>query len=95
MLFSSHITSDLERVASHVALIKKGQLILFKEIDALREEVKLLNLADNVQLPSNYKILSQTGQSVLVDTQGNPSNIAGVQSEKSLNLEQLFMELHR
>ncbi|WP_350432130.1 ABC transporter ATP-binding protein [Shewanella sp. H8] len=95
VLFSSHITSDLERVASHVALIKKGQLVLFKEIDALREEVKLLNLTDNAQLPSHYKILSQTGQSVLVDTQGNPSNITGVQSEKSLNLEQLFMELHR
>lgn len=95
VLFSSHITSDLERVASHVALIKKGQLVLFKEIDTLREEVKLLNADNNVQLPSSYRVLSRAGQNVLVDTQGNSEVITGVQNEKSLNLEQLFMELHR
>ncbi|GGP47598.1 ABC transporter ATP-binding protein [Shewanella saliphila] len=95
VLFSSHITSDLERVASHVALIKKGDLVLFKEIDALREEVKLLTINDDTKLPASYRILSQTGQTVLVDTQGNSDVITGVQNEKSLNLEQLFMELHR
>ena len=95
VLFSSHITSDLERVASHVALIKKGQLVLFKEIDALREEVKLLSINDGTTLPSSYKILSQTGLNMLVDTQGDSTVITGVQSAKAVNLEQLFMELHR
>ena len=95
VLFSSHITSDLERVASHVALIKKGQLVLFKEIDALREEVKLLSINDGATLPSSYKILSQTGLNMLVDTQGDSAVITGVQSAKAVNLEQLFMELHR
>tara|TARA_R110002033_G_scaffold27102_4_gene61793 strand:- start:325 stop:1194 length:870 start_codon:yes stop_codon:yes gene_type:complete len=95
VLFSSHITSDLERVASHVALIKKGQLVLFKEIDALREEVKLLSINDGTTLPSSYKILSQTGLNMLVDTQGDSAVITGVQSAKAVNLEQLFMELHR
>ena len=95
VLFSSHITSDLERVASHVALIKKGQLVLFKEIDALREEVKLLSINDGTTLPSSYKILSQSGLNMLVDTQGDSAVITGVQSAKAVNLEQLFMELHR
>ena len=95
VLFSSHITSDLERVASHVALIKKGQLVLFKEIDALREEVKLLSINDGATLPSSYKILSQSGLNMLVDTQGDSTVITGVQSAKAVNLEQLFMELHR
>lgn len=95
VLFSSHITSDLERVASHVALIKKGQLVLFKEIDALREEVKLLSINDGTTLPSSYKILSQSGLNMLVDTQGDSTVITGVQSAKAVNLEQLFMELHR
>ncbi|MEZ8187439.1 ABC transporter ATP-binding protein [Shewanella sp. 5S214] len=95
VLFSSHITSDLERVASHVALIKKGQLVLFKEIDALREEVKLLSINDGTTLPSSYKILSQSGLNMLVDTQGDSAVITGVQSVKAVNLEQLFMELHR
>lgn len=95
VLFSSHITSDLERVASHVALIKKGQLVLFKEIDALREEVKLLSINDGATLPSSYKVLSQSGLNMLVDTQGDSAVITGVQSAKAVNLEQLFMELHR
>ena len=95
VLFSSHITSDLERVASHVALIKKGQLVLFKEIDALREEVKLLSINDGATLPSSYKVLSQSGLNMLVDTQGDSTVITGVQSAKAVNLEQLFMELHR
>ncbi|WP_144211822.1 ABC transporter ATP-binding protein [Shewanella donghaensis] len=94
VLFSSHITSDIERVASHVALLKQGELILFKEIDALREEVVLVQLADNQDLPEGLTVLNRNQQQVLVDN-ANQIDIAGVVNTTSLNLEQLFMELHR
>ncbi|WP_153912948.1 ABC transporter ATP-binding protein [Shewanella sp. TC10] len=94
VLFSSHITSDLERVASHVALIKQGELILFKEIDALREDVVLVQLADNQDLPEGLTVLNRNQQQVLVDN-ANQIDISGVVSSTALNLEQLFMELHR
>lgn len=95
VLFSSHITSDLERVASHVALIKQGELVLFKEIDALREEVRLLTLAPETILPEPITVLSRVGDSVLVDLGEYCAPIAGVLKNEALNLEQLFMELHR
>lgn len=95
VLFSSHITSDLERVASHVALIKQGELVLFKEIDALREEVRLLKLAAGTELPEQVRILSRDGDSVLVDRGEVDLNLPGVQRSEALNLEQLFVELHK
>lgn len=95
VLFSSHITSDLERVASHVALIKQGELVLFKEIDALREEVRLLKLAAGTELPEQVRILSRDGDSVLVDRGAVDLNLTGVQRSEALNLEQLFVELHK
>ncbi|AAN53160.1 ABC transporter ATP-binding protein [Shewanella oneidensis MR-1] len=95
VLFSSHITSDLERVASHVALIKQGELVLFKEIDALREEVRLLKLAAGAELPEQVRILSRDGDSVLVDKGEVDLNLPGVQRSEALNLEQLFVELHK
>lgn len=95
VLFSSHITSDLERVASHVALIKQGELVLFKEIDALREEVRLLKLAAGAELPEQVRILSRDGDSVLVDRGAVDLNLPGVQRSEALNLEQLFVELHK
>lgn len=95
VLFSSHITSDLERVASHVALIKQGELVLFKEIDALREEVRLLKLAAGAELPEQVRILSRDGDSVLVDRGEVDLNLPGVLRSEALNLEQLFVELHK
>ncbi|MEM6189856.1 ABC transporter ATP-binding protein [Shewanella scandinavica] len=95
VLFSSHITSDIERVASHVALIKRGELVLFKEIDALREQVRLLTLAPATVLPESVTVLSRVGDSVLVDLGEHSAPISGVLKNEALNLEQLFMELHR
>lgn len=37
VLFSTHIVSDLERVASHVAFMHHGQLLLQSELDSLKE----------------------------------------------------------
>lgn len=37
VLFSTHIVSDLERVASHVAFLHEGRLLLESELDALKE----------------------------------------------------------
>lgn len=96
VLFSSHITSDLERVASHLALIKAGKLVLFKEMDSIREQVKLLKLASGHALPDSFNVLNRSGDSVLVDNYLPSFNDdAAVQSSESVSLEQLFMELHR
>lgn len=93
VLFSSHITSDLERVASHLALIKDGELLIFREIDSLREEVKSLVLEEGVTLPPEFTVLQRQGNTVLVDNYQGQA-IQGLKSVTSLNLEQLFVALH-
>lgn len=37
VLFSTHIMSDLERVASHVAFMQGGRIVLHAELDSLKE----------------------------------------------------------
>ena len=37
VLFSTHIVSDLERVASHVAFMHQGRMLLHSELDSLKE----------------------------------------------------------
>ncbi|AIL60998.1 ATP-binding cassette domain-containing protein [Pseudomonas alkylphenolica] len=41
VVFSTHILSDLEHIASHVALIHQGQLRLYAELDQLKDELRL------------------------------------------------------
>ena len=93
VLFSSHITSDLERVASHLALMRKGELVLFKEMDSVREEVKLLTLAEGDSIADEVRVLNKQGNKVLVDNY-SAARCPNMQAE-SLNLEQLFVALHR
>ena len=42
ILFSTHITSDLDRVADYITFIHKGQLVLSQEKDALYEQYTLV-----------------------------------------------------
>lgn len=44
VLFSTHIISDLERVASHVAFLHQGRLLLDCEADATKESIARLIL---------------------------------------------------
>ncbi|MFC3034567.1 ABC transporter ATP-binding protein [Pseudoalteromonas fenneropenaei] len=93
ILFSSHITTDLERVASHVALIKDGELILNDEIDTVKEQTRLIRFTDsNIDL-STVKVLNRHAQSAVIfgySGQVWPS----VTAVQTLSLEQLFIEVH-
>ena len=48
VLFSTHITSDLERVADHVAILKKGHLVLAGTKDQLLETWALVKGGENL-----------------------------------------------
>ncbi|MBQ4832037.1 ABC transporter ATP-binding protein [Pseudoalteromonas sp. MMG010] len=93
IIFSSHITSDIERVASHIALIKDGELLLFNEQDAVRETIRKVTFSDpNIDL-SAFKILSRQANSAIIEHYNN-QDIEGALTVTSLSLEQLFVELH-
>jgi len=48
ILFSSHQMEDVERLASRVAILEKGRLVVDRELDALRETTLLLRLPATV-----------------------------------------------
>jgi ABC-2 type transport system ATP-binding protein len=54
VLFSSHITSDLERIADRVAILNDGKVIFTGETDGLKDSVKLLKVTCNGSRPAQW-----------------------------------------
>ena len=107
VLFSTHITSDLERVASHVALLREGKVTFHDEIDVLKDRVKRLRIEAQADLPADLHLpgtLRQEvrGRQALVTVDGvDAALVAGVRERfaaevvvDNLNLEEIFLELH-
>ncbi|MBS0203480.1 MAG: ABC transporter ATP-binding protein [Planctomycetes bacterium] len=108
VLFSTHITSDLERVASHVALLKDGKLALFDDLDAVKDRVKRLRITTAQPLPGSFAIAGALrteveGTTALVAaTNVNEPMLTELRSRwqadivvENLNLEEIFLELHQ
>lgn len=52
ILFSTHITSDVERVASHVALMRGGVVEFHEDLDGVKDRVKRLRLSAGAEFPA-------------------------------------------
>jgi len=107
VIFSTHITSDLERIASDLVIIKEGKAIISGDLECIRESVvrikfsfpatKTLNL-DGVTIFS--QTVNDGYQQLLLDTA--KQNIEKRLAEQGatnihiehVNLDDLFLELH-
>jgi ABC-2 type transport system ATP-binding protein len=107
VLFSTHITSDLERVADRVAILQQGKISFFGELGELKDQIKRLRLTSTNTLPEKLDlpgILRQRteGTHALVTTRCHtPELIDQIESQwhatvevQDLNLEEIFLELH-
>ncbi|MCY4094904.1 MAG: ABC transporter ATP-binding protein [Gammaproteobacteria bacterium] len=47
ILLSSHITSDVERICSHIAILHEGRIVCQSSIDALKQHVRLVTVEDS------------------------------------------------
>ncbi|EIW88432.1 ABC transporter ATP-binding protein [Alishewanella agri BL06] len=108
IIFSSHIVTDMERVANKVWLLKDQQLLWQGELDALKESVVRLHFSSTKALPATLhelKVLhqqQQTTQYTLTVTNWQPQWQASLEQllatdirVEYLNLEEIFLELHR
>lgn len=106
-LFSSHITSDLERVADRVAVLKDGRIVYQGEMDALKDQVKRLHVAAAAPLNGSFRVpgmlhCSVSGNQAQVSVSGFtpelPAQIAQQWTAsvevQDLNLEEIFLEMH-
>jgi len=46
IIISTHIVTDIERIASHIAILKDGCLLVFAPLDELKEKVKRIRLLE-------------------------------------------------
>ena len=108
VIFSSHIVSDLERVANEVWILRQGNMAWQGELDVLKESVVRLHLVARDKLPDDLAIehtLHQhvDGNTATVSVSGWKADAAAplaarlaVEIEvEPLDLEEIFLEMHR
>lgn len=107
VLFSTHITSDLERVASHVAILADGVIDFFGELDELKDSVKRIRVHGAADLPKDFAVPGSlrtevAGKTAVVAVAAVDDRLLdGIRSRwdvtvdvEDLNLEDIFLELH-
>jgi ABC-2 type transport system ATP-binding protein len=102
VLFSTHIVSDLERVASHVAFLHDGRLLLDTDIDATKESIGRLTLpaelASSQPQPGELSRRTQADGRVSLVLQCADGNWPALREAPgarfdTLSLEDLFIEV--
>jgi len=107
VLFSTHIMSDLERVANQIWLVREGTVVWQGALDSLKESVVRLDIRSRHALPSSLNIpdtLSQRGDGTwasLVVGRWDPAQQEGLARRldaeidvQNLSLEDIFVEFH-
>jgi ABC-2 type transport system ATP-binding protein len=106
VIFSTHITSDLERVADRVAILRRGKIAYEGELDVLKDSVKRLHVTSSNPLPLNLEVrgavrIRVEGNEALVSVRDATDELieslrrdhsATVRVE-DLNLEDIFVEV--
>jgi ABC-2 type transport system ATP-binding protein len=107
ILFSTHIVSDLERVANQILIMRAGALVWHGDLDALKESVVRLNIHSRQRLPERLDISNVVSchtddlrATVVVshwDDSKAPDLAQQLNAEidvENLSLEDIFVELH-
>lgn len=107
ILFSTHITSDIERAAADIAMLKSGQVIYQGGIDELKEQVVRLHLVSEANLPDvssdplvlKHQLAGHTGRLTVKGFDAKGLDVWQKQlnakiTVESLSLEDIFLELN-
>jgi ABC-2 type transport system ATP-binding protein len=108
IIFSSHIVSDIERLANRIWILKDGRLDWQGDLDSLKESIVRLHLRGSpgtlgsVVIPGALSVRCQDGylRAVVRDwsesTHVSLGALPGVELQvEALSLEEIFLELHR
>jgi ABC-2 type transport system ATP-binding protein len=107
VLFSTHITSDLERVAQRVAILGDGKIRFLGELDELKDRVKRLRITSRRELPASFAVpgalrCEVAGSHATVSVADFDERLVVEMREtwdadiavNDLNLEEIFVEMH-
>ncbi len=59
VLLSSHITSDIERISSHIAILHGGVIVCHAALDDIKDRVRAVTLSETTAPPAD-KVLAQS-----------------------------------
>lgn len=107
ILFSTHITSDLERVADRVAILRGGKIVYDGELADLKEQVKRLRItarapiAPGFTIPGGFRSRIEGNEALVSVRDASPELLSNIESQlearvrvEDLNLEDIFLEMH-
>lgn len=107
VLFSTHITSDLERAATRIAILREGRVLVNAELDELKDRVKRLTITASRVLPSDFAVPGALQSEVngcvaTISVSDFNERLADDLRQQwnadvtvvDLNLEEIFVELH-
>jgi ABC-2 type transport system ATP-binding protein len=107
IIFSSHIVSDMERIANQVWMLQNGELSYQGGLDELKESIARItinaaeNLPTDLQLPNIIKQRVQGKQAVVTVKHWQPELIQKIEQQfnaqvhvEFLSLEDIFLELN-
>lgn len=104
VLFSTHILSDVERVADHVGILNDGHLRVEEDLDTLKESIRQVRLFDftgpvPTTLPGALNFRSFGSEILAVVQDISTEDLARTYScrteDQHLPLEEVFIELTR
>jgi ABC-2 type transport system ATP-binding protein len=108
IVFSSHIVSDIERLANRIWILKEGRLDWQGDLDSLKESIVRLHIRGSgeelpaFRIPGVLNVRRDGGFATAVvrdwtpEAQESLEKSASVQVEvEALGLEEIFLELHR
>ena len=108
IVFSSHIVSDIERLANRIWILKEGRLDWQGDLDSLKEsivrlhirgsgtELPALNIPGVLNIRRDGAFATAVVRDWTLDAQDALEKSASVQIEmETLGLEEIFLELHR
>lgn len=101
IIISSHLLSDLERVVSHVAFMRAGEILLFEEWDAVLDHMRLLprsvaSLPAALCIASNaqYHIIDLRALAQSSDLSEQQRQHFSHSAKPIASLDELFIELN-
>ena len=108
IIFSSHIVSDIERLANRIWILKEGRLDWQGDLDSLKESIVRVHLRsagplpDSLAIPGALTIRRDGLFATAVVRDWTPAaqgelerKISGQVEVEPLGLEEIFLELHR
>jgi ABC-2 type transport system ATP-binding protein len=108
IIFSSHIVSDIERLANRIWILKEGRLDWQGDLDSLKESIVRLHVrGDSVaiaslKVPGALSLRRETSSATAVVRDWTPERQRALEEQaavsveiEALGLEEIFLELHR